>query len=63
MLHNPIFFRIFVSETFILGNPLKFTPMKQDPKNLAGVFEENEIQARQPDTNPTQEMGGEVWYQ
>lgn len=63
VLHNPFFFRIFVSETFILGNHLKFTPMKQDPKNLAGVFEENEIQARQPDANPTQEMGGEVWYQ
>lgn len=37
--------------------------MKQDPKNLAGVFEEYEIQARQSDTNPTQKMGGEVWYQ
>lgn len=36
--------------------------MKKDPKDLAGVYEEQEFLAKEPDTNPTEEMGGEVWY-
>ena len=36
--------------------------MKKDPKDLAGVNEEQEFLANEPDTNPTEEMCGEVWY-
>lgn len=35
---------------------------KKDPKDLAGVHEEREFLANEPDTNPTEEMGGEVWH-
>lgn len=35
---------------------------KKDPKDLAGVHEEQEFLANELDTNPTEEMGGEVWH-
>lgn len=37
--------------------------MKKDSKDLAGVFQEDEIQLKRSTTEPTQQMGGEVWYQ
>jgi hypothetical protein len=37
--------------------------MKKDSKDLAGVCKDNDIQLKQSITEPTQQMGGEVWYQ
>lgn len=37
--------------------------MEKDLKNLAGVFEDYDLRSKQPDTAPTQELGGEIWYQ
>lgn len=37
--------------------------MKKNDKDLEGIFEELDFLPKKPETNPTPEMGGEVWYQ